>query len=438
LSKEYFVRYHLKGGENIASPKEPVADSDLKTPVPTSSDIFWKRAYTAFCVLLLFLTAGQLFIGLSGSFAGMDYRVYKGAVQSVNHGEDPYYLLNINQYSGEWLPYNYPPHTLLFFWCLQVFFIFENIWIYYVFLIVLLAASAYLIVKTDKDPQHLFLFTLLVTGFLGTFYNFFDGNKDILFLLMFAGIFYLMVREKFWQSSIIMGLMGSFSLITLPFIAIYVVVKRPIIERAAYILLSIGVVAAIFLITWWLTPSLLLSYIENLRGSSSPLLDVFGWATPTPFLMFTVFLNQPDSRFTIPLVLVSLIYAGLILAATWYVIQKNKENPLLVYSFVTLAIFMLLPRIKPYNFVILVPALYFLFRDYGYRIKILVLTVISLVPLLFWYYPSIRHNFPEMFRAGILIFSIVNYVYTVCLILIFVVAFALVYNRPLPTKDTNS
>jgi hypothetical protein len=367
--------------------------------------------------------------------AGMDYRVYKGAVQSINHGEDPYFLLNINQYSGEWLPFLYPPHTLLFFWCLQVFFIFESIWIYSVFLIVLLGTSIYLIVKLDKNPQYLFLITLLATGFLGTFYNFYDGNKDILFLFMFSGIFYLMVREKFWQSSIVMGLMGSFSLITMPFIALYIVVKRPILDRAAYIFLSIGVVAAIFLITWWLTPSLLLSYIGNLQGSSSPLLDKFGWATPTPFLMFAVILNQPTSSITIPQVLVSIVYAGLILAATWYVIQKNKENPLLIYSFVTLAIFMLLPRIKPYDFVILVPSMYFLFRHYEHKIKILVLTVISFVPLIFWYYPHIRRNFPEMLRAGTLILSIGDYIYTVCLILIFVIAFALEYFKPVASRD---
>ena len=51
---------------------------------------------------------------------------------------------------------------------------------------------------------------------------------------------------------------------------------------------------------------------------------------------------------------------------------------------------------------------------------------------------NIRRNFPEMFQAGTLIFSIVDYVYTVCLILIFVIAFALAYYRSLPSKDTNS
>jgi hypothetical protein len=368
----------------------------------------------------------------------MDYRVYSGAVQAVNHGEDPYYLLNINQYSNDWLPFNYPPHTLFFFWCLQVFSIFQSVWNYYVFLTILLAASAYLIIKQDKNPQYLFLITLLVTGFLSTFYNFYNGNKDILFLFMFAWIFYLLVKEKFWQSSIVMGLMGSFSLITMPFIALYVVVRRPIVDRAKYILLSIGIVAAIFLITWWWTPSLLLSYVGNLRGSTSPLLDTFGWLTPTPFLMIAQILNQTTNSITIPQVLVSFVYAGLVLVASWYVVQKNQADPLVVFSFITLAIFMLLPRIKPYDFIILVPALYFLFSHHGYKVKILVLSIISLVPLFFWYYPRIVGCYPGISRIGLEIFWVSKYVYTSCLMIIFIIAFALAYYKPLPSKDTNS
>jgi hypothetical protein len=360
----------------------------------------------------------------------MDYRVYKGAVQSLNHGEDPYSILIINQYSGEWLPFLYPPHTLLFFWCLQVFFIFQSIWMYYAFLVVLMLASGYLIVTLDKKPHYLFFITLLLTGFISTFYNFYDGNKDIIFLFLFACIFYLLVQEKFWQSAIVMGLMGSFSLITLPFIALYLVVRRSVMDRLTYILLSIGVVALIFLITWLVNPSLLVSYSENLRGSTNPLYDKFGRLTPTPFLMFGVLLNQTNG-ISIPLILVSIIYVCLIIAASWYVIKKNQENPLIVYSFILLAIFMILPRIKSYSFIVLAIPLYFLFKDCSYKIKIFVLGVISLLPLFFWYYP-------EMYRTGTLIFLISDYVYTVSLILIFVSAFVLEYYKPVSSPATHS
>jgi hypothetical protein len=434
--KNILLNTSKKGCEKIAVSKRNNGENIRNKHASLSGNIFWRHTYEALCIILLCLTAGQLFLGLSNPISGMDYRVYKGAVQALNHGEDPYFLLNVNQYSGEWLPFLYPPHTLLFFWCLQIFFIFQNIWMYYIFLFALLVASGYLIITLDQKPQYLFLITLLMTGFISTFYNFYDGNKDMIFLFLFACIFRLMIKEKFLQSSIIMGLMGSFSLITIPFIALYLAVRRSMMDRLTYILLSIGVVAAIFLITLWVNPSLLISYSETLMKNTSPLYDKFGWATPTPFLMFSVLLNQKDTGITIPQLFVSLVYSCLIFGASWYVIKKNQVKPLIVYSFVMLAIFMVLPRIKPYDFIILVLPLYFLIKEYSYQIKILVITVISLVPLFFWYYPYIVRFYPEIYPTRSLIFSISDYVYTVCLFLIFVITFIIEYYKPIITPDS--
>jgi len=395
-------------------------------PTSSSRDIFWKRVFVLLCAILLCLTAVQIFIVVPNPPSGMDYRVFKGAVQSLNNGEDPYSLSNVRYFVGGSLPFNYPPHTLLCFWCLQFLFVYQSIWIYYAVLVAFLAAGGYLIAITDQKPQHLFLITLLLTGFMGTFWNFQTGNKDIIFLFLFAWIFYLLMREKFWQSAIIMGLMGSFSLITLPFIAIYLVVKHSVTDRIRYILLSIGVVAVIFLITWLLTPSLFLSYIENIRGSSSPLYDESGINTPTPFLMFAALLNPTKTGITIPSLVVSLLYVGLILGTSFYVFKKNPDKPLIVYSFVILAIFMMLPRIKLYDFIIIIPSVYFLFRDYSDKVKILVLAVISLLPLGVWYHFLLDHTQPISY----LTYLMYSYTQTFSLFLIFVIAFALEYYRP--------
>ena len=366
--------------------------------------------------------------------SGWDYRVYLGAVQSLNHGENPYVLLNVNQYSKEMNPFTYPPHTLLFFWCLQVFFIFQSIWIYYAFLFALMVASGYLILTLDQKPEYLFFITLLLTGFMGTFENFLTGNKDILFLFLFSGIFYLLIKEKFWQSSIVMGLMGSVSLITIPFIAIYLVVKRAVIDRITYILLSIGVVVVIFLITWWVSPSLLVSYFETLRGNSSPIYDKSGWSTLTPFLMFGVLLDQTTDGITIPLILVSLGYVCLVIGASWYVIRKNQLNLLIIYSFTMFAIFMVLPRIKPYDFIILTLPLYLLFKDYSYKIKTLVLIVISLLPLGVWYHFLIDHTQPISY----LTYLFHEYSQTFSLLLIFIIAFSLNYFKPVSSPTSHA
>jgi hypothetical protein len=96
-----------------------------------------------------------------------------------------------------------------------------------------------------------------------------------------------------------------------------------------------------------------------------------------------------------------------------------------------LAIFMVLPRIRPYYFIILAIPLYFLFKDCSDKIKILVITVISLLPLFVWYYN-------EIFRTGPLPSLISAYAQTISLFLVFAITVALEYYRPGSTPSSHS
>jgi len=357
--------------------------------VSTRSQDLWKYAYIAFCVILICLAAVPLYFGMSDPHSGWDYRVFLGAVQSVNHGQNPYIVANVNQYTGDNLPFTYPPHTLFFFWLLQFIFTFQNIWVYYAFLIAILIVSSYVLLTLDQDPHYLFFITLLFSGFICLFWNFITGNKDIIFFFLFSIIMYLLIKEKFWQSAVVMGLNASISLITIPFIAMYFVVKRSLADRLKYILISMGVLAAIFLGSFFLNPPFFISYLGTIGGSSSPLYDTAGYNTPTPFSMFGDLLNRANIGGLLPMIVVSLAYICIIGGAAWYCIRKNQENDLKIYSISLFSLFMILPRIKPYDFIILVVPLYFLFKDYSYRMKMLIFAAISLLPLFVWYYPWI-------------------------------------------------
>jgi hypothetical protein len=405
----------------------------LNKPASFPGELFWKGIYVLLCVILLSLTAAQLFFVLSDPHSGWDYRVYVAAVQAVNHGQDPYFLPTIYQYTGNSIPFNYAPHSLLIIWCLQFLYIFQSIWMYYALLVIFLVVSGYIIVIMDKKPEYLFFITLLLTGFISTYWNFITGNKEILILFLFAGIFYLLVQEKFWQSSLLMGFMGSFTLVPVAFTALYLVVKRPILKRIQFILLSIGVVGAIFLITWLINPALFESYVKTFQGSSSALYEPSGKSTPTPFMMFGVLLNQTNG-ISAPLILISFVYICIVIGASWYVIKKNQENALKVYSLALLAIFMLLPRTKPYYFIVLAIPLYFLFKDGSDKIKILVLGVISLLPLGFWFYFWIDPTQPVHFLS----YMIREYSQTLSLFLIFAVTIALEYFRPVSSPSSPS
>jgi len=366
----------------------------------------------------------------------MDFRVNVGAIQSVKHGEDPYFLLNVNQYTHEYIPFTYAPHTLLIVWCLQFLFSFQSIWMYYVLLVALMVIDGYLIVTLDTKPEYLFFIVLLVTGFVSTFWNFYNGDKDFLFLFLFACTFHLLLKEKFWQSSIVLGLLGSFTLVPLPFVALSLAIKRPILKRIQYILVSIGVVAALFLIVWLINPALFASYIKTFQGSSSILYEKSDILTPTPFLMLGVLLNQTNG-ISIPLILVSIVYICLIVGASWYAIRKNQENALKVYSLAMLAIFMILPRIKPYYFIFLAIPLYILFKDCSYKLKILVFVVISLLPLFAWYLSNF-YRYYSRYYTGSVIYLISDYAQTFSLFLIFAITIALEYNTSKYSPSSDS
>jgi hypothetical protein len=351
--------------------------------------------YVIVCLALLTLTAYQLVTMLQdGSDTyGWDFRVFRGGVQAIDHMQNPYILKNLNLYieRSNPLPFAYPPHTLYFFWILDLFLVFQNIGIYYALLVVLMILSGYLIAKMDQKPPYLFLVTLMLTGFMGTYWNFQTGNKDIFFLFLFAVIFTLLMKEKYGESSIVMGLMGAVSLITGPFVALYFFIKRPWFDRMFYIALSGAVVAILFAADYFINPVYLRSYIDFLFGGRSPLHDTGGYFTPTPYQIFGDLLQGIPVVGQLLTAIVWCIYIGLVMYLAWNYSVKNSKTMVLVYSLMTIAVFLLLPRIKPYDFIILTVPLYFLFRDCSYRMKILMFAVISL-PLFAWYSSYLRFS----------------------------------------------
>jgi hypothetical protein len=345
-------------------------------------------------------------------------------VQAFDHSQNPYILENVIPYQigGTNLLLTYPPHTLYFFWLLDFFSVFHYMGVYYLLLVSLLIISAYLIVNLDKKPHYLFLTTLLLTGFMSTFWNFLTGNQLILILLLFAITFTLLVKGKYLQSSIVMGLSAAVSLFTTPFIALYLIVKRPIVDRLMLISLSIGIVASFFVADFLVNPSLVISYISMMQSSTGPFHYPGGWNEPTPYLMFKDALNGMFPGNVIPLVIISCIYVGLILYATWKYYVKNHSNTLKILSLVMFSIFMVLPRITPYDFIILVVPLYLLFKDCSYRIKSLVLAVVSILPLFVWTTPAFGISGTNL--------PILAYVQVYSLILIFILVILHDYLTP--------
>jgi len=118
-----------------------------------------------------------------------------------------------------------------------------------------------------------------------------------------------------------------------------------------------------------------------MRGSDSQLVQTGDWNAPIPYRLFYNLLCGIGNDPVLPTVFFTCIYAAIILYVTWVFYKKKPAEPLKVYSLAMLSLFMLLPRMMSYNFIILVLPLYLLFKNRSYRVKSLVLAIVCLLPL---------------------------------------------------------
>lgn len=338
---------------------------------------YWKVICLILCGILLYLNITTINTAVSSPSTGWDYRVYMGGVDAFNHGKDPYILVNIQDYVGDTLPYVYPPHMLIFF---EIFYFFQNIGLYRLFIVSLLAMSVYFVAKTDDKPEYVLYITLLVTGFFSVYWNFLTGNFAIMSLFLISIMFYLVSKDKFKESAIVNGLMTSITLYPMIFSGAFLAIKRSYKEMLTFAFLAGLTFGIIFGLSFLINPSLVQSFINSLFGSTSQMYaDRGGMSNPTPYFLFG-YISQDN---TIVTGVISLLYIGLVIGA-FYLFWKKNNDTFKLYSFGFLSMFMLLIRIKPYSFVMAVVPIYFLIKDYSYKLKIIILLAMSLFPFLMY------------------------------------------------------
>ena len=299
-----------------------------------------------------------------------------GGVDAFNQNKDPYILANIQDYVGDKLPYVYPPHMLIFF---EIFYFIQNIDIYRLFIVLLLATSVYFIAKSEDKPDYILYIVLLVTGFFSAYWNFLTGNFAIMSLFLIAVMFYLIKKDKFKESAFVNGLMTSITLYPMIFSGAFLTLKRSYKEILTLIGIAGITFGAIFVVSYIFNPLLAQSFTQSLIGNESQIKDTGGMSNPTPYLMFDYI--APNNILISGAI--SLIYIGLVLGAL-YLFTKRNTDPFKIYTFGFLSMFMLLIRIKPYSFIMAVIPVYFLIKDYSYKLKIAVLLSISLFPFLMY------------------------------------------------------
>jgi len=357
-----------------------------KTPKSENSkQSLWKWAFILVCLILILGNLALILLVFPGS--GWDFRVNISAVIAAAMHLNPYNAGVISQISQvPDIPFGYPPYILAFFYVLAIPRFFH---IYYIIWTMFLVCSYYIITRLER-PYKLYLFTIIVTGFISSFWSFLTGNQGTLYLLLISLVLYFIILKREYLSSFCIGLLSAFNLFPLLFSSIYFFLHKDIKKRIIIILVPFITIFILFILSFFFTPGIFLSYIEMMMGGTP-------WEGSGADVPVSFFINTPTSywminQICIPLGLQdSMVFFALcvgyaiLIGGIWYLFYKrNRENELNIMSFSILGIFLLLPRLKPYYFTIILVPLYFLTKEYTLKRKIVVLFLVSFIPFIFF------------------------------------------------------
>jgi hypothetical protein len=366
---------HEKGQTLCPHRKDPEENDS-----PSGTSLFRNVFYILLCLLVIGINV--VLIGSdvkSPAGNGWDFKVYMGASASVADGKDPY----IPHYSDIGLHYAYPPFTLALFQPMYALYTSTgSMNFYYLVQLLMLLFAAVFLVRACVQTDYLLLTALLASAFASTHWNFLTGNFALVYLVLAALFFYFLIRERFLLSALVMGVFAAFSLFPVLFNGLYLALKTSWRERVIIILLSLGVSAAILILSYCMNPLLFLSFVRLVSGTAGPAYEGGGRYTPTLYY----FVKDMVDAASIPSPLISdlalLCFIGGVLAALVIFFKKNRGDPVALYSFVFLAIFVLMPRVKPYYFAMLIVPVYLLVKDSDIRAKIIAIAIVSLFPAL--------------------------------------------------------
>jgi hypothetical protein len=361
-----------KGKKNIPSTDQK--DSPLYT------------IYVIFCVTLLVANILLILSVFYGS--GWDMSVYYSAVIATLNHQNPYNVENINLYSGlPGFPFVYPPHTLVLFFLMMLFRFF---YIYYIIWTVLLIISCYIVWKFDKTDT-LLMVTTLSTGFISVFWSYLTGNMGIIYLFLFSLLFYFLYTKRHYISSVMLGLAASIYIFPLLFSFLYSFLPLKRTKKIFTILLPFIVVGIIFALSYIISPTLVQDYIQEtvsantlMEGSGTGLPVSYYINTPTSYWFFNHFLNFFHLANSPALYVLGILFIGTIGGLFYVFYRDNQSKSLELFCYGMIGLFLILPRLKPYNFILILIPIYLLIRGYSLKNKMIGLTIMGLLPLILY------------------------------------------------------
>lgn len=347
-------------------------------------DFNWKVAFSIFCLLLLF--ANFLLLLSRFRVSGSDSQIYYGAVKAWENGNNPYLLENIKQYSAGPFTFVYPPISIPFFKILH----FGNPRVtYYLIWTIALVCTIAIIARADKKSDLFLLTVLLVTGFLATYWNYLTGNVGLIELLLFAMVFYGIIKEKYLISAVFLPLTAVLKIAPLLYATLFVYLKSDRVKIIKILATIFTLFVLISGLSYVLHPNISSTYYLSITGhfdqQHSPLYETGGVTNPSSLTLIRAFLERLLPNYMGLSILLYVLFIAVIIVMFYIFLSRGDRNFLEIFSIGVLAIMLILPRLKPFSFVFALLPLYFLTKNLDYKHKTLLILLASALPLVFYF-----------------------------------------------------
>lgn len=333
-----------------------------------------KLIYLTLFLLLAFVSVGFM---LFPDHLGYDFSVYCAAGQAYHEGANPYDANILASYNcGIPLPYTYPPLSILFFdtICKNPFA--NAVESYHVLYLLLLGIAIGVMFLADRKNFD-YALILMLSGFLAVAWSFSTGNiGGMLFLPCIALAYHFFRQEKYYLSSFCIGVMSILTLFPVLFSFLFLLVNRSLVERVRIVMTAIGTLATWLLLSLLFSPYYFWLYVGGLTGDGSVAYEPGGFYTNTFYLLIDDLVQSSLAYYGL-----SIAYVAFVGAVFYLFFIANRDKLLQVFSFGFMGIFLVLPRLKPYYFTLILIPIYFLLKDSSYRVKTVSLVIISAIPI---------------------------------------------------------